>query len=114
MNLKALLTVPAIFMISGCAPDELKSFDHYLLNPDELADAVDFCTDSADRQAYADYCKTIDEFNTRYNDIEDEFNTQETLYMQYRGFYPEIDKKAEIALAEAKRQLNLKREGLKR
>ena len=114
MNIRTCLIISSFLLVTGCTPDELQSFDYYLLNPEELADAVDFCNDSDDRRAYADYCKTIDSFDEQYADIEAEFNTQETLYLQYRGFYPEIDKKAKVALAEAKRLLELKREGLKR
>lgn len=114
MKIKVLPIAPAICLLTGCAPDELKSFDHYLLNPDNLADAVEFCKDPEDRRNHVDYCKTIDDFNERYANVEDEFNTQETLYLQYGGFYPEIDKKAKAVLAEARRQLELKRKGLKR
>ena len=99
MNIRTCLIISSFLLVTGCTPDELQSFDYYLLNPEELADAVDFCNDSDDRRAYADYCKTIDSFDNYLISLDNSLN---------------IDKKAKVALAEAKRLLELKREGLKR
>ena len=99
--------------LAACQPEELQEFDFYVLNPDELKDASEFCLNEDDAKTNKAYCDVIKLMNTRYANIESEFNTQQTLYFQYSGFYPEIDKKAKKALAEAKKYVHMKKKGLK-
>lgn len=109
-RLAFLLAVSSL--IAGCEPGELQHFDHYVLNPEELSNAVEFCKDQEDRKTRQAFCEAIDRFNARYQDIEQEFKTQEKLYLEFEGFYPEIDKKTRKALAQARQYVELKKRGL--
>lgn len=112
MRIRTLSLLTTSCLVAGCQPGELQNFDHYVLNPNQLFSAVKFCKAQDNRTARQAFCDEIGRFHVRYQDIEKEFKRQEKLYIEFEGFYPEIDKKARKALAQARQYVELKKRGL--